>query len=129
MCLHTFIYFMYSYLIQSSSWCHTNSIDIPDPFLPPFSIIHCLWQVFRHTSHICTELLYVGPSWSSFLCLYMCMWRGRQVYVTYEFAPTSLAVSCMSGLSNFDSFLVVLPLLIHVKGSTGVCHMSLSLLL
>ena len=29
------------------------------------------------------------------------MSRGPQEYVTYEFVPTSLAVSCMSGSSNF----------------------------
>ena len=32
------------------------------------------------------------------------MWRGPQDYVTYEFVPTSPAVSRMSGSSNLDSF-------------------------
>ena len=34
----------------------------------------------RATSHIYTELLYVGSSWSSYLCL--SIWRGPQEYVT-----------------------------------------------
>ena len=32
------------------------------------------------------------------------MWRGPQEYITFELYPTSLAVSSMSGSSNFDSF-------------------------
>ena len=32
------------------------------------------------------------------------MWKGRQLYVAYEFVLTSPAVSRMSGSSNFDSF-------------------------
>ena len=46
----------------------------------PFSIVHCFRQVFRATSRICTELLYVGSSWSSCLC--SSMWRVPQEYVT-----------------------------------------------
>ena len=53
---------------SSSSSCQAISTDIPDLFSPPFSIIHCYQQVFRATSCICTELLYVGSSWSSCLC-------------------------------------------------------------
>ena len=41
-------------------------------------------------------------SWSSNLCSSMC--GGPQDYITYEFVPTSPAVSRMSGLSNLDSF-------------------------
>ena len=78
------------------------STDILDPLSPPFSIVHCFRQVFRATSHISTELLYVGFNWSSCLCL--SMWRCPQEYLTYEFVPTPPAVSRMSGLSNFDSF-------------------------
>ena len=79
----------------------TISTDIPDPFSPPFSIVHFFRQVFRTTSRILTELLYVGSSWSSCLC--SAMWRGPQEYITYELVPTSPAVSCMSGSSNLDS--------------------------
>ena len=76
--------------------------DIPDPFSPPLPIVHCFQLVFRATSRIGTELLYVGSSWSSYLC--SAMWRGSQEYITYELVPTSPAVSHMSGSSNFDSF-------------------------
>ena len=72
--------------------CRAISTDIPNPFSPPF----------RTTSHIGTELLYVGSSWSSCLCL--SMGRGPQEYVTYEFVPTSPAVSRMSSLFKLDSF-------------------------
>ena len=85
-----------------SSSCRVISMDIHDPFLPPFSIIHCFQEVFRVTSRICKKLLYVGSSWSSCLC--SSMWRGPQKYITYEFVPTSPAVSHMSGSSNLDSF-------------------------
>ena len=59
---------------SSSSSCHTISTDLPDPLLPPFSIVHCFQQVFRATSHISIELLYVGSSWLSCLC--SSMWGG-----------------------------------------------------
>ena len=88
--------------LEGRSSCHAISTDIPDPFSPPFSIVHCFQQFFRATSCISTELLYVGSSWSSCLC--SSMWRGPQEYVTYEFIPTSPAVSRMSGSSHFDSF-------------------------
>ena len=50
---------------HSSSSCRAASTDIPDPFSPPLSIVHCFRQVLRATSRILTELLYVGSSWSS----------------------------------------------------------------
>ena len=56
----------------SSSLCGTASMDIPDPLSPLLPIVHCLWQVFRATSHIltlnvaiCIDCLY----FSSFCCL------------------------------------------------------------
>ena len=42
--------------------------DIPDPLWPPLPIVHRLWQVFKTTSCILTELLYVCSSWSSCFC-------------------------------------------------------------
>ena len=87
---------------SSSSSCCTISMDIPDPLLPPFSIVHCFWQVLSTTSHISIELLYVGSSWSSCLC--SSMWRSPQEYITYEFILTSPAVSRVSGSSNLDNF-------------------------
>ena len=86
----------------SSSSCHAISIDFLDPLSPPLPIVHCFRQVFRATSRIGTELLYVGSSWSSCLC--SAMWRGPQEYIPYELVPTSPAVSRMSGSSNLDSF-------------------------
>ena len=53
---------------SSSSSRRTINTDIPDPLSPPSPIIHCFRQVFRITSCIGTELLYVGSSWSSCLC-------------------------------------------------------------
>ena len=78
------------------SSCHTISTGILDPLSPPLPIVHCFQQVFRATSHIGTELLYVGSSWLSCLC--SAMWRGLQECISYELIPTSPAVSsCMSG--------------------------------
>ena len=46
--------------------------------------------------------MYVCPSLTSSLC--SSLRKGPREYITYEFVPTSPAVSCMSGSSNFDSF-------------------------
>ena len=56
----------------SSSSCRATSTDIPDPLSPLLPIVHRLWQVFRATSRILTELLYVCPSWSSCFCSAIC---------------------------------------------------------
>ena len=77
-------------------------MDIPDPVPPLIFIVHLFRQVLKFTSRIGRDLLYVGSSWSSCLC--SSMWRGPQEYVTYEFVPTSPAVSCMSGSLNMDCF-------------------------
>ena len=71
----------------------------PWPSLTTIPIVHCFWFVIRAISRIGAELLYVGSKWSSCLC--SSMWRGPQEY----FVPTSSAMSCMSGSSNFVSFL------------------------
>ena len=92
---------LYSYY-HSSSICRAISTDIPDPLSPHLPIVHCFQQILRATSHISTELLYVGSSWTSCLC--SSMWRSPQEYITHELVPTSPAVSGMSGSSNFDSF-------------------------
>ena len=52
----------------SSSSCRAIRTDIPDPFSPLFSSVHCFRQVFSNTSRIGTELLYVGSCWSSCPC-------------------------------------------------------------
>ena len=86
----------------SSSSCRAASTDIPDPLSPLLSIIHRLWQVFRTTSRILTQLLYVCSSRSSCFCLTIC--GDPQEYVTDEPVLASPAVSCVSGSSNLDSF-------------------------
>ena len=50
---------------SSSSSCRAASTDIPDPLSSLLPIFHRLWQVFRATSRILTELLYVCSSWLS----------------------------------------------------------------
>ena len=52
----------------SSSSCRTISTDIPEPFSPPFSIVHRFREVFRDTSRVDIELLHVSSCWSSRLC-------------------------------------------------------------
>ena len=59
-------------------------MDLPDPLPPPFSIVHRFRPVFKTTSCIGTELLYIGSCWSSCLC--SVMWRGAQEYISYELA-------------------------------------------
>ena len=85
----------------SSSSSRAIITDTPDPLSPP-PIVHRFRSVFRGPPRIYTELLYVGSSWSPWIC--SSMWWGPQEYITYELVPTSTAVSCMSGLSDFDSF-------------------------
>ena len=87
---------------NSSSSCRAANMDIPDPLLPLLSIVHRLWQVFRATSRILTELLYVCSSWSSCIC--SAIYGGPSEYITYELVPATPAVSYMSGSSNLDSF-------------------------
>ena len=77
---------------SSSSSRNTISLDIPGLLSAPLRIVHRFRKVLKDTPRINTELLY---------CL--AMWMGAQDYITYEFAPTSPAVSCMSRSSNFDS--------------------------
>ena len=61
--IHTRIY-IYIYI---SSACRAASTYILDPLSPLLPIVHHFWQVMD-TSHILTELLYVGSSWSSCFC-------------------------------------------------------------
>ena len=48
------------------------STDIPDPSSPLLPIVHRLWQVFRATSRILTELLYVCSNWPTCFCSAIC---------------------------------------------------------
>ena len=63
--------------ISSSSSCHTVSTDLPVPFSALVPIVYHSQQVFQVTSCIGTELLSVGSSWSTYLCL--SMWRGTSL--------------------------------------------------
>ena len=81
-----------SILLLSSS--HATSTGLRDLLSQLVSILTI--------SCLCSELLYIGSSWSSNLCLYM--WRGPPEYIAFEVILTSLAVSRMSSSSNFDSF-------------------------
>ena len=89
-------------LNPSSSSSRAASMDLLDPHSSPISIVHHFREVFQATSCISTELLYIGSSWSSYLC--SSMWRDPLEYITHEFVLTSPAVSRMSGSSNFDNF-------------------------
>ena len=100
--LHFLTGFIMNFVILSSSWCYTISMDIPDTFPPPFSIVNRFRWVFNATSCISTELLYVGIILSSCLC--SSIWGSPNDHVTYEFVPTSPAVSRKSGSSNLDNF-------------------------
>ena len=88
------------YILSSSG--RAASTGLLDPLPPPVSIVHRSWSVFKDTSGIGTELLYISSSWSSCLC--SSMWRDPQEYVAYEFVPTSPAVYRISGSSILDSF-------------------------
>ena len=35
-----------NYFLISSSSCRAANMDLPDPLLPVFPIIHCTWLVF-----------------------------------------------------------------------------------
>ena len=85
------------------------STDIPDPFSSLFSIIHFFRQVFRASSRISIELLYVGSSWSFCLCsaitiyiyIYMCVCmcvreRDRQTDRDRERVCVCVCILCIS---------------------------------
>ena len=48
-------------------------MDLLDPLSPPVLIIHCSGEVFKAISCISRELLYIGSSWSFWLCSFI--WR------------------------------------------------------
>ena len=57
---------------SSSSSCHTTCTDLPDPLSQTVSIVHRSSHVFKATSCIGTELLYIASSWSSYLWSSIC---------------------------------------------------------
>ena len=76
---------------SSSPSCRTISTDIPEPFSPPFSIVHCFRQVFRATSHIGRELLHIGSCWLSCLC--SSMWRDLNSWQCLYHPPRTNTVT------------------------------------
>ena len=58
--------------MSSSSSCRAASTDIPYLLWPLLPIVHHHWQVFKATSRILTELLYVFSSWPSYFCSAIC---------------------------------------------------------
>ena len=101
---HTFYDWMYWFCPiwqrSSSSSCCTANTD-PPTLSRQLSLLSL---APRRSSrlHPGPELLYIGSSWSSCLCLSM-RW-GPQEYVPYELVLISPAVFCMSGSFNLDSF-------------------------
>ena len=86
----------------SSSSCRAVCADIPDRLSPFLPITHRLRQVFRITTRVLTQLLYVSSCWSSHTCTSMS--GGPQEYIAYELVLASPAVSRVSGSSNLYSF-------------------------
>ena len=100
--LNGYIYIYNETVYISSSSCRAVGTDIPDPLSPFLPIVHRLRQVFRATPCILTLPLDICSCWSSCFCPAIC--GGPLEYITYELVPASPTVTCMSGLSNLDSF-------------------------
>ena len=99
-------FFLYIYIYIYISLCRAASMDIPDPLSPLLPIVHRLWQVFRATSCILTELLYVCSSWPSCFCSAI---RGGSIGVHHLWARP-----CFS--SNVPACLVRLTWIVFVMG-------------
>ena len=97
---HTHLY-LHIYIIMIIIMSH-NQRESPRPFPAILLYLPLLLVDLQATSCFGTELLYVSSSWSS--CLYSSMCMSPQEYVTFEFVPTSPAVSRMFGSSNLDGF-------------------------
>ena len=96
--LYIYIYiYIYIYMYIIMSRCLQGY-----PWPSIVSIIHCSREVFKATSTIATDLLYIDSNWSSCFC--SSMGRGPQEYVANEFFLTLPAVAYMSGSSNLDCF-------------------------
>ena len=83
----------------TSSSCRATSMDLPDLLLPPISIIHHSWEVFKATSCISTKLLYIGSCQSFYLCSSI-----KQKYMFCFLASKVLLTSIITGggiKSNF----------------------------
>ena len=71
-------YYIYIYIYISSSY-RAASTDIPDPLSPLLPIIHRFWQVFRATSRILTQLLYVRAGRPAFAWPYAGVHRSTSL--------------------------------------------------
>ena len=89
-------------MLSSSSSCYASNTNLADTLSLPVSIVHCSREVFKFISYICTEVFYIGSSWSSSLC--SSIWRGPQECFAYEFVLASLEMSRMFGSSNWTVF-------------------------
>ena len=67
---HRIYIYIYIYIYISS--CRATSTDIPDALRSLLPSVHRPWLVFRATSRILTELLYVCLTWSSCFCSAIC---------------------------------------------------------
>ena len=110
---------------SSSSSCRAACADIPDRLSPFLPIIHRLRQVFRVTSRVLTQLLYVGSCWSSHSCTSMC--GGPQEYIAYELVLASPAVSCVLATTPHETPTIrtLAPHHKNYTSSTNIQHKSL----
>ena len=102
--IHIYIYshiytYIYMYIIMSHHQHGYFSPFLATPLHRPLLLAgpQCYIQ-YQHRAVVCRCELDVGSS----LCL--SMWRSSQEYITYEFIPTSPAMSCISASFNFDGF-------------------------
>ena len=65
MLCYAMLYYLIIFIYQPSSSCHTTSTGLLDPLRPPVSVVYRSRKVFKPTSCIGIELLYIGFSWSS----------------------------------------------------------------
>ena len=61
---------LWTFFFIKFKFCYHHHHVIPPAWIS--LTLHCLWQVFRATSVILTELLYVCSSWSSSSCSAIC---------------------------------------------------------
>ena len=89
---------------SSSSSCRPTSTDIPDFLSPLLPIIHRFWQVFRATSRILAQLLYVRAGLPAFA------WPYPGVH------SSTLLMSSSLLLQEYPACLVRLTWIVFVMG-------------
>ena len=94
-------------------------MDLPDPLLLLISVVHRSWEVFKATSYICSELLYISSSQSSSLCSSICLVRVHVVHPYSSIVTTAawkklcFILSVRSDFHMTDSLLIA----VHVFAS------------